>query len=210
MKKFLSSIIFLSSLTLSSQAIAKDGIYVGADLIISRADYKLHSLYDVAEEDGKINGNYDFGAGISTGYKKSFKQFFIAPEIFYDYLNSRTKDYYHNIAPYDQDSMEIRSRYGFKTNFGYDFTDKFSTYLNYGIVLVDHVDKFPSVNDSKGKWQTAAIYGIGSIYNISDNWGIKAEFNSQRFNTRYSYYGGPTTTSKARLNVLKMGLIYSF
>ncbi len=106
--------------------------------------------------------------------------------------------------------MEIRSRYGVKANFGYEFTNKFSSYLSYGIASVDQLDNFPSVNDSKGKWQTAAIYGIGSIYNMNDNWGIKTEFNSQRFNTRYSYYGGPTTTSKVRINVLKVGVIYWF
>lgn len=209
MKKIL-SLIVVSLLLITSKANARDGIYVGVDLLASHAKYKFDSLYSSVGEERRIDSDYDFGVGASVGYKKSFNKFFITPEIFYDYLNSSTQDYYHNIVPYAQDTMEIRSRYGFKGNFGYDITDKFSTYLSYGVASVDHIDNFPSVNDSKGKWQTTAIYGIGSIYNINNNWGIKTEFNSQRFNTRYSYYGGPTTTSKVRLNVLKIGVIYLF
>lgn len=208
MKKNL-SLIIVSLILLTSKANAKDGIYVGADLLASHAKYKFDSLYSVGEE-RRIDSNYDIGVGVSAGYKKSFNKFFVTPEIFYDYLNSRARDYHHNIVPYGQDTMEIRSRYGSKANFGYDFTNKFSAYLGYGVAMVDHLDNFPSVNDSRGKWQTAAIYGIGSIYNINDNLGIKTEFNSQRFNTRYQYYEGPSTTSKVRLNVLKVGMIYSF
>jgi opacity protein-like surface antigen len=207
MKKIL-SLIVVSLLLITSKANAKDGAYVGVDLLASHAQYKLHNLYSLGQS--RVDSNYDIGVGASVGYKKSFNQFFVTPEIFYDYLNSSTKDYHHNIAPYDQDTMEIRSRYGVKANFGYDFTNKFSGYLSYGMAMVDHLDNFPSVNDSLGKWQTAAIYGVGSIYNISNNWGIKTEFNSQRFNTRYQYYGGPSTTSKVRLNVLKVGLVYLF
>ncbi len=87
--------------------------------------------------------------------------------------------------------------------------------MSYGVAMLDQIDNFPSVSGSSGKWQMAAIYGIGSIYNINDNWGIKTELNSQRFNTRYPYYSGQnsigqTTTNKVRLNVLKVGVIYSF
>lgn len=208
MKKTL-LLITTSLILLTSKVNAKDGMYVGADLLLSHAQYKLHSLYDFGQTN-RMDSNYDVGVGVSVGYKKSFNKFFVSPEIFYDYLNSSTRDYYSTIAPYGQDTMEIRSRYGFKANFGYDFTDKFSAYLSYGIAKADHIDNFPSVDYSSGKGQTAAIYGIGSIYKINDNWGIKTEFNSQRFNIRYQYYPVPTTTSKVRLNVLKIGVIYSF
>ncbi len=105
MKKFLSLIISLIALT--SKANAKDGIYVGVDLLAAHAQYKFDSLYSAGQE-RRIDGNYDVGAGVSAGYKKSFNKFFITPEIFYDYLNSSTEDYHHNTAPYQQDTLEIR------------------------------------------------------------------------------------------------------
>lgn len=207
MRKIL-PLIIASLMLFTSKANAKDGFYVGADLLASHAKYKIDDQYSLGQ--GRVDSNYDIGVGVSAGYKKSFDKFFVTPEIFYDYLNSSTKDYYHTTVPYGQDTMEIRSRYGSKANFGYDFTNKFSAYLSYGVAMVDQIDNFPSVNDSRGKWQTAAIYGIGSIYNINDKWGIKTEFNSQRFNTRYQYYQGETITSKVRLNVLKIGAVYLF
>lgn len=214
MKK-LSIISTILCAILTSQANAKDGFYAGANLNLSNAKYKYLNKTggDTSGGNahvGKIDGN-GIGAGITAGYKKSFGQTFIAPEIFYDYLNSSTKDYYHITQPYQQDTMELRSRYGAKANLGYNFTDKFSAYATYGLASIDHVDNFPSatsVSRSQGKWKTAAIYGLGAVFNINENWGIKAEFNTQRFNVPYSYDAG--VMSKVRLNVLKTGLVYSF
>jgi outer membrane autotransporter protein len=211
MKK-LSLIALFSALFLASQANAKDGVYVGADLVTSNAQYKyagaIGSVGAVAQR--RVDGT-SVGAGLSVGYKKSFNGVFVAPELFYDYLNSSTHDYYYNNPGYKQDSLELRSRYGAKANLGYNFSNKFSAYATYGLASVDHVDNFPtatSVSRSQGKWKTAAIYGIGAVFNFNENWGIRAEFNTQRFNVPYSYHVG--VMSKVRLNVLKTGLVYSF
>jgi opacity protein-like surface antigen len=210
MKKTLSIIAIAASLVTSFQANAKDGVYVGADLITSNAKFKyageVGSFGTTAQR--RVDGT-SVGAGLSAGYKKSFDSgVFVAPELFYDYLNSSTKDYYYNNALYQQDSLELRSRYGAKANLGYNFNDKFSAYATYGLAAIDHVDNFPTVPESQGKWKTAAIYGIGAVFNFNENWGIRAEFNTQRFNVPYSYDAG--VTSKVRLNVLKTGLVYSF
>ncbi len=212
MKKTLSLIAVASALIFSSQANAKDGVYVGADLLTSNAEWKyggdIGSIGSTPQK--KVDGT-SVGAGLSVGYKKSFNSVFVAPEIFYDYLNSSTHDYYYNTPVYKQDSLELRSRYGAKANIGYNFSEKFSAYATYGLALIDHVDNFPTattVQRSQGKWKTAAIYGIGAVFNINENLGIKAEINSQRFNVPYSY--DAETMSKVRLNVLKTGLVYSF
>lgn len=212
MKKTLSLVAIATSLIFSSQANAKDGVYVGADLVTSNAEWKYSGRIGTTGTlpQRRVDGT-DVGAGLTIGYKKSFNGAFIAPELFYDYLNSSTHDYYYNNPGYKQDSLELRSRYGAKANLGYNFSDKFSAYATYGLASIDHVDNFPtatSVSRSQGKWKTAAIYGIGAVFNINENWGIKAEFNTQRFNVPYSYDAG--VMSKVRLNVLKTGLVYSF
>lgn len=209
MKKTLSIIAIAASLVTSSQAIAKDGIYAGADLVTSNAKFKYANTSSSGSSAQKKVDGTSVGAGVTAGYKKSFNSgVFVAPELFYDYLNSSTKDYYYNNAPYQQDTLELRSRYGAKANLGYNFTDKFSAYATYGLATVDHVDNFPTRPSSQGKWKTAAIYGLGAVFNVSENWGIKAEINTQRFNVPYSYDAG--VMSKVRLNVLKTGLVYGF
>lgn len=205
MKKLLPIILAGIVLATQSQANAKDGAYVGADLILSNARYK-HSAVNNSNPQNRVDGN-SVGGGLSLGYKKSFDQVFAAPEIFYDYLNSSTKDYYRATAPYQQDRLELRSRYGAKLNLGYNFTKNFSSYLTYGLAAVDHVDNAPSLHSSQGKWKTAAIYGFGAVYNLNGNWAVKTEFNTQRFNVPYAY---DYNTSKVRLNVLKVGLAYNF
>ena len=207
MKKTLSFITVISSLFISSQTFAKEGVYVGADFVTSNAQYKYVATAQTSTSQRRVDGT-DVGAGLTIGYKKSFDGIFVAPEVFYDYLNSSSKDYYYNNPRFKQDSLELRSRYGAKVNLGYDFTDNFSGYATYGLAAVDHVDNFPTIPNSQGKWKTSAIYGLGAILNFNDNWAFKAEFNSQRFNIPYSYDAG--VTSKVRLNTLKTGLVYKF
>ena len=125
MKKIPLIITHVATLIISSFlfsfAHAKDGVYVGADLLKVHARYKLAELEFSDSLVDKKNGGNSVGVGVSLGYKKSLNDFFLAPELFYDYLNSSTKDYWHNSALFDQDSLELRSRYGARLNIGYNF-----------------------------------------------------------------------------------------
>lgn len=207
MKKHLITTCLFAVLAASS-ANAKDGAYVGADMIISKANYKYYG--SIPAPQSRIDSNNDVGAGLSAGYKKSFDQVFIAPEVFYDYLNSSSKNYFQTSTAVNasQDTMELRSRYGIKANLGYDFTNDFSTYLTYGIARIDQINNYPSFNASNGKWRTAAIYGIGAQYKLCEKWSVRAELNSQRLNIPFE--GMPDASSKVRINALKVGAVYSF
>ena len=182
---FLLSLIICSTFT--NPLFARDGGYVGLDYLISNAKFKYAG--DVNSYSSQIITKSDSvasGVGIVVGYQKSYKNIFIAPELFYDYLNSSTRDYSFRESPYQQDSMEIRSRYGAKLNLGYSFNDQFSTYLTYGFSSLDYVANFPSINESKNRSKISSIYGIGAVYNFTKNWGMKLEFNTQRFNVPYT------------------------
>jgi len=206
MKKILAGLVISSSFLFSAPALAKDGLYAAADLVLSNASYKFVNPNQTAPQN-RVDGS-SVGVGATLGYKKSFKQFFVAPEVFYDYLNSSSPSYFHTTQGVEGDTLEIRSRYGIKANLGYDFTQNFSSYLTYGIAALDRISRYPSFNYTQGKWETAAIYGIGAQYHLSENWSMRAEFNSQRFNA--IYYAVPGSTSKIRLNVLKIGILYNF
>ena len=222
MKKLsLLSTVLLSLLT-ATIAEAKDGAYVGADLALSNAQYRYdNKMSYTAPQDHnaqyKIDGN-GVGFGLVAGYKKALcEKTFIAPELFYDYLHNSTKSYYHR---YDDtafhpanDTMDLRSRYGVKANLGYNFTDKFSSYVTVGLAQVQYINRWPSeapfgVNSSEGKVTTAPIYGIGALFSINDSWSLKTEINQQKMHLRYSDDVG--NSSKVTLNVLKVGAVYSF
>ncbi len=212
MKKLSLVSAVLCAILSTSVASAKDGFYAGADLVLSNAKYKYHDKSGTEHSNsvGKIDGN-GVGVGITGGYKKSFDQVFVAPEVFYDYLNSSTQDYYHSVAPFQQDTLEIRSRYGAKANLGYDFSNKFSTYLTAGLASVNYINRWPSSHDSQGKSTLSPIYGLGALFQINDSWAVKAELNQQKFHARYGIDSGSSTVvSKVTLNVLKTGLVYSF
>lgn len=205
MKKYFILSLLCASLT-TSIANAKEGVYVGANAILSQATYKFSNPTASAPQ-GRVAGK-DVGVGAYVGYKKSFNQVFLAPEIFYDYLNSSSQNYYRTSGTSKQDTLEIRSRYGAKANLGYDFSECFSAYLTYGLAILDQVNNYPSVKVSNGKNKTAAIYGLGGQLKINDQWSARAEFNSQRFNVPFSVVAG--SDSKVRLNTLNIGAVYNF
>ncbi len=210
MKKTLSLIAIASSLIFSSQANAKDGLYAGADLVLSNAKYKYLDKTNsgLPSESGgvnKVDGN-GVGVGVSVGYKKYFNQVFIAPEVFYDYLNTSIKDYGHTISAYRDGKMNLRSRYGVKINLGYDLTEKFSTYANFGMAQVSYLNESPSDGSSQGKLSYfAPVYGLGALYKLNDSWSVRAEINQQKVNIRYF-----DNASKVTINTLKTGLVYNF
>ncbi|NBV06744.1 MAG: porin family protein [Proteobacteria bacterium] len=209
MKK-LSLLLAVAGVLISYQASAKDGVYAGAGLLLSKTKYHYNDPSGISVDDGgfvtKENG-HGVGGGAFVGYKKSFDQVFLAPEAFYDYLNTSTNDYYHHIPPYQQDTLNLRSRYGLKANVGYDINQSFSLYANYGYANVGYANRWPSDGKSESGNRFAAIYGIGGIFNINENWSVKAEINQQRFKIPAT---GDAAYSKVRLNVLQTSLAYNF
>lgn len=204
MKKYFIAACVVSTLTCYN-ANAKDGAYIGVNANLSQANYKYQGSTTPTQR--RIDTDQKLGVGGYVGYKKSFGDVFVAPELFYDYLNSSTSNYYKMTTNKKMDTMEIRSRYGAKLNVGYNFTNSFSGFVNYGLSQLDHVDNYPTINTSDGKWKTAAIYGVGLGYGLNKDWCVRAEYNSQRFNVPFSATPG---TSKVRLNVLQVGLAYHF
>ena len=206
MKKILSLILLTSSIFLTSQARAsKDGFYIAADIIFPDIRYKFDSTSQNIIPNGKAKGN-GLGYGFTGGYRQYFGNAFFAPEIFYDYINATAKDSYRTEEPYGSNTLELRSRKGAKLSLGYDFNN-LSVYLTYGAASVYHVENFPQLNIKQGRWTTSPISGIGARFNFTDNWAVKAEFTTQKFDV---IYAGESEKGKVKLDILKAGIVLKF
>lgn len=205
---------FLVVISLDGVAQAKDGVYVGIDVLFANAKHKyLDKIHETDSMNGKSVDGDSFGFGLNAGYKISFDRFFVAPELFFDYLNNSTKDFYYTEdSNQKQNSMEINSRYGAKLNIGYNIVSKLNGFVNFGVANVDYDFRQPSwinsgYNTSYGASKLAPIYGVGFSYDLTENWTAKTSYDFQQFNARYVEQG---FKDKVSLNVFKIGAVYSF
>lgn len=223
MKKIVISIAILAAL--SNQAFAKNGFYIGADIAHNTVEQKFHNrdFYSAAFlPNNMFVRDSGTGFGLNAGYKQELcDKLFIAPEIFYDKLNVDAGDYYYNhpnpsfTSPNDQ--IQFKYRYGVKLNLGYNFTQKFTGFVNVGVAQLKYKTDYPSVatttpfNEEKSK--NSPILGVGVLYNITNNVAAKFEYNRQNFNIDYgigSSTRGAVARSRVNIDSLKVGLVYNF
>lgn len=194
---------------ISASANAENKPYVGFDLNVTNAKNKFQDRVNYSSNSAhNSKADHDaIGFGLNAGYKVGFDQFFVAPELFFDYLNNSGKS-----ASYDSDadikrnaSYEINYRYGAKVNLGYDFNDKFGAFVNLGLTNVDYDSNYE--NASYGASKIAMIYGLGASYNIDSNWTAKLAFDRQKFNTRDTFMGSRNINV---IHTIRIGAAYSF
>ena len=209
MKKIYTISAVLLSLLSATAAQAKSGPYVGIDALYSNTK---HTLTKVGQ--GSYIGNglkstgYRGGVGVNLGYKAQMGSAYLAPELFFDYLNNSAKDFAYKSNPAaKQDSMEINNRYGARLNIGYNVFARANIFVNAGLTSVRYIQKDPSTNSSYGAYKTAPIYGIGMSYDLNDQITLKTSYDYQKFNTRY--LSTPYRDS-VLLNTFKLGMNYSF
>jgi len=202
----------LCAIFTASVAEAKNQFYVGADALYSTTRHEFtDTSRDVAplQSDGVMRGE-NFGAGINAGYKMKFGRTFIAPEIFYDYLNNKAKDFFH--VNFDASNhMRVKDRVGAKLNVGYNIFSKLNIFVNAGLAAVHYSAEnntpFSSDPKSTGQTKVRPIYGIGLSYDFTRNWAARVSYDYQKFNNRYI---NPFYKDTVSLNVFKAGFTYSF
>ncbi len=189
------------------------GFYVGLDAtyIDARHSYSNNTIDDDTAPPSRLNtSSEDFGYAFSGGYRYNMGKFFVAPEAFYDFLNSRAKDFYvHDGSEPAGSSIRINYRYGGKMNFGYQLTERFSTFLNVGVAKTRYHQNWDS-DTYKKKYDNAkrgVVWGVGVIYSLSDHWATRVSYDYERLKTRYVDQG---FQDLIKLHVVKAGLVYSF
>lgn len=221
MKKFLVlslSVSFLTSFATISQA-KTQGHYAGIDLIRTKASFKerytsKESLYPLNVP--SVYSDYGIGGGLHYKYAFNFDNVFIAPSIFFEQNNTTVAGVGGNRY---LNRLDIQSRYGIKTDLGYDVTEKFSPYVTGGYSrifyktrnYVKYINIDSTVRDSMtGDW----FYGAGLNYNYNDKISFNLEYNRQRFDAKttivpvldYNF----DIKYRTKLEIIKLGLSYHF
>ncbi len=159
------------------------------------------------------------GFGFSVGHIAYHRKFFAAPEIFFDYFNSSTKDFF---APevgrgtgipgvYNQDEMAVNYRYGAKLNLGYNLLiPHFDVFGTVGFGVVDYDMRWKGDTAPKlthGSTDTTPIYGFGMAYEVNRNLILKASYDIQEIKTKYVVDG---FINNIEIEVTRIGLMFTF
>lgn len=228
MKNYKSKLIFLLVLSqilmfFSAKAFAAESFYgmtgsayIGADLISSRVQHRYTAARNLfgTPESPKVE-NDSLGYGLNVGYKINKDKFFIAPEVFYENINNSAPDFYYASATYG-DKTRIKSRYGAKLNLGYDVTDKFGLFVNYGIASDAYNQHFGSVNRHYNSRKSGYVYGGGISYRINGNLSVRLSYDIQQLKTNYDIAGDSTggissdQKDSIKIKATKIGLVYNF
>ena len=200
--------MFLCAFLTSVSANAKDGVYAGADVLWSNAKHKYLNRIAADTRDGQSVDDSSIGGSVDLGYKMSFGEAFLAPEIFYDYLNSSSKGFHYvDGANNRQDSLELKDRYGAKLNVGYNIFSKLSGFVSVGVANTDYNNRRPSIGSSYGSSKLAPIYGVGFSYGLTENIALRTSYDYQQFNVGYVSEG---VRDRVTLGVLRLGAVYTF
>ena len=159
-------------------------------------------------------------------YAINFHDFFIAPGAFFEKnwisVNANEKA---GINSNKIQRLDIDSRYGVTADLGYDFTNKFATYLMGGYSVVRYTAKNGGTYGGdyyetilKKSSNGSLIVGLGTKYNYSDHVSFNVEANTQKFNLKNN--GDVPIVKNAgyiydsrfvgRFNTLKIGASYNF
>lgn len=217
MRKTLSIIAVATTIALSSQANAKDGFYVGADVLFANSNHKYYDKTTGAGSyDGMKTHDNSFGFAFDAGYKFGFDKFFVAPELFFDQLNNSSPGFNYKQRPVNkQYSVDLNYRYGAKMNLGYKITPKFDLFVNYGLANVDYDTRtFYTGGRKPASTELAPIYGFGFGYHITENVSARLSYDRQSMHLRNISVpvssGGDAAKYISTLDVIKLGAVYSF
>ena len=185
MKKLLVLTSVIAALTATTANAYNDRLdqghpYAGVDL----------NFVDVQHNSGG-NDDSEMGVGVSLGYKMNSGLVYVAPEVFYDYAD--------NIVVH---------RYGARVNVGYDFTPRFSLFVNAGVANAAYDDRTPAAQSSYSASDNdvSPIFGLGVIYNLNNEWALKAAYDRQEVDASYDTGG----SDEIDLDTVRVGLLFNF
>jgi opacity protein-like surface antigen len=210
---------------ISASKIKTQGHYFGVSGILNELNYhEENSTFYSSKESFKPSSSGN-GTGIGFGYKYAlnFDDFFIAPGFFYEKLNTSVKGSRKAYGEYyDLTKADIKDRYGFVADVGYDFNKFISPYVTVGYSWTKYqtkngipVDDGTSQIGIEKSTAGSYVYGLGvkTSYNqnISFNFELQTQSLNLKTNTDISVNDfGYKANYKGRLNTVKLGAFYNF
>ncbi len=211
---------------ISASEIKTQGHYLGVSGILNELNYhEEYTTFYTSKETIKPSSSGN-GAGIGVGYKYAlnFEDFFIAPGFFYEKLNTSVdgskKAYGEILSPLVR--VDIKNRYGFVADVGYDFNKFISPYVTVGyswtkyqtkngIPVGDGTSQIGIEKSTTGSY----VYGIGVKTSYNKNISFNFELQTQSLNLKTNLNiplndFGAQSNYKGRLNTVKLGAFYNF
>jgi opacity protein-like surface antigen len=181
---------------ISSVALAKtEGNYFSGSIIYNRASLNQGSS-------GTNDINYKDtanAAGFGVAYKRAFNynNIFIAPGVFAEKNNLK--------STVGSTTVNIKNRYGFKADLGYDLENDLAIYLTGGLSFLSYKttnDAGKESDNARSSW----FYGAGIRQDYSENVSFDLEYNTQSFSAL------TMSSHKVKVddNTVKIGLNYKF
>ncbi len=230
MKKFFALLLSFTILSLEANASRKSRIYIGADYLNTEAKHQYFEKVkgviptSPARQDASSHAT---GFGFNVGFKSYLNRVFVAPEIFFDQLNSSTRDFYapqpskvkdsDQLLPdfFAQDELAVNFRYGVRLNVGVNVYRNLNLFANIGIASVDYDIRWKNLTSDNPQFSLRShsghditpIYGAGISYDINKHFAIKASQDFQRITATYVLNG---LTDQVDLMVTRVGAAYSF
>lgn len=173
-------LIILPFLTLSTNQLAQaktKGAYLSASAIQTRFEFPANNASISTNKNDKTKESF----GFDLKYAFNYKNFFVAPKLFYDYNNFSRNIY--DVLPVNSlkiyTEYNLRYSYGFGFDIGYDITKKLSLYG----VFLNKFNKFNlkdqgtlNINGQDISYGgrvdmnfKSLVYGIGVKYQIYNN-----------------------------------------
>ncbi len=208
--------VLLSSIFFSSEVKAEN-FYMALDVFNSSVEHMYNPKTPANGNVGyntpslKAKSDDTYGVGVGVGYRLNLDAIYLAPELFYDYIDSKSndpfcangEDVYSN-----QDRINLNYRFGGKLNLGLNIFNKLDLYVNYGLSYVDYdINWNGATKVSRGHLKDSDIIGGGISYNFSENIAVRAAYDRQNLNLRYIH---SFLSLKTTLETYRLGLVYKF
>jgi len=200
------------------------GCYIGGNIGGARVRRELHDTFTGNEWSRTGDGVFMGGGQIGCNYQ--FNSFVIGGEFDTDWLGNKDDDgsgviFRGNTYRAHLDSKwtsTLAARFGFAVNSWLFYGKAGVGWVGVGDVTITNVTTGASLVGSNSRSASGPMLGAGIEYGFSNNWSVKAEFDSIRLSDRsFTVTGavipalaGDTFTSHRNVQEFKFGLNYRF
>ena len=219
-KKILIASLILMSCA-SANALPKSGPYLGVTAGYGFSNSKSDGSSDYQQDKNNIDNSGGFASGIFAGYNiQVVDGFYIAPEVQYLNINSKTSYSYKSYGVKNSLSYGSTNAVIFDAKLQMYVTDNFSIYGKFGAALTrssyQTTEEYAYINENYNfnESKTNFYYALGASYSLTDQWALNLEYDhingikkplTEEDQTR-AELGGATLESQAVL----LGLQYTF
>ncbi len=140
-------------------------------------------------------------AGMGLGYKHAFNfdGIFVAPGVFGERTNIKS-------SINDVDEVNLKYRYGFRADVGYDIEDDLAVYLTGGLAFMN-TKTVTQEGTISHRTKSAPFYGVGISHEYSKKTSFFLEYQTQTYSLAAA---GESNRIKVDNNIVKVGMSYKF